>query len=426
MIAGGRRALLSSAAALAAAALTPTGCRHGAERDGERLVVPLWFSYGGKNREVLLDLVRRFNESQGRVLVRPTYQGDYFEALAKVRTALAAGVAPALTHVVGEVVPYLADAGVLEPLGGYEGAHDLGIMAPLDQAGSFGGGAPGELFALPFNRSVPLAYLNGTLVSAGQAPRTWADLRALARELTRRGSGGEARFGFEVPISWWFWAAMAVQAGGELLGPSGEPTLGGDAGVEALAFWQTLSHRDRTMRPPAGRDYNAWQVTNQDFLAGRAATIWTSAAFLRYLEENASFPVIAAPLPGHVRPAAFVGGTFFVLLRQAPAAQKEAAWAFLRWMCGPGPAAEWAERTGYLPVSRAGYEQMLARGFYEKHPNDRAAIKQLEAAYPWPWRPELFRVEREAVEPRLERAVLLDEDPRAALEAARRAALEDG
>ncbi|HEU4412893.1 MAG TPA: ABC transporter substrate-binding protein [Polyangiaceae bacterium] len=421
----GRRAWLS-AAPLAAAALASAGCRRDAEREGGRVVVSLWFSYGGKNREVLLELVRRFNEGQARVLVRPTYQGDYFEALAKVRTALAAGVAPALTHVVGEVVPYLAEAGVLEPLSGYEGARDLGLLPPLDQAGSFDAAGPRELFALPFNRSVPLAYLNGSLVPAAQAPRTWADLRALARDLTRRGGGGEARFGFEVPISWWFWAAMAVQAGGELLGPAGEPTLGGEAGVEALAFWQTLAHRDRTMRPPAGRDYNAWQVTNQDFLAGRAATIWTSAAFLRYLEENASFPVVAAPLPAHARPAAFVGGTFFVLLRQAPPAQKEAAWAFLRWVCGPGPAAEWAERTGYLPVSRGAYEQMLARGFYEKHPNDRAALAQLEAAHPWPWRPELFRVEREIVEPRLERAVLLDEDPRAALDAARRAAREDG
>jgi sn-glycerol 3-phosphate transport system substrate-binding protein len=413
----GRRAWL-------AAALAGAGCRRDAERDGERVVAPLWFSYGGKNREVLLELVARFNESQARVLVRPTYQGDYFEALAKVRTALAAGVAPALTHVVGEVVPYLAEAGVLEPLGGYDGAADLDLLSPLDQAGGFEGGAAHPLVALPFNRSVPLAYLNGSLVPAAQAPRTWNDLRALARALSGRGPGGAARWGFEVPISWWFWAAMAVQAGGQLLGPGGEPTLGGEAGEQALAFWQTLAHRDRSMHPPAGRDYTAWQITNQDFLAGRAATIWTSAAFLRYLEENANFPVVAAPLPSLVRPGAFVGGTYFVLLRQSPAPQREAAWAFLRWMCGPEPAAEWAERTGYLPVTRGALARMTARGFYDQHPNDKAALAQLEAAHPWPWHPELFRIEREIVEPRLERAVLRDEDPRAALADARRAARE--
>jgi sn-glycerol 3-phosphate transport system substrate-binding protein len=421
----GRRAFLSSAAALAAAALAAPACRRDAERDGNRLVVPLWFSYGGKNREVLLDLVGRFNESQGDVLVRPTYQGDYFEALAKVRTALAAGVAPALTHVVGEVVPYLAEAGVLEPLGGYEGASDLRIVPALGQGGGFEGGDRRPLVALPFNRSVPLAYLNASLVPASQAPRTWADLRALARSFTRPGGAGEARWGFEVPISWWFWAAMVMQAGGTLLGPRGEPTLGGEAGEEALAFWQALVHEDRTMRPPPGRDYNAWQVTNQDFLAGRAATVWTSAAFLRYLEENARFPVVAAPLPARARPGVIAGGTFFVLLRQASAAQKQAAWAFLRFMCSPEPAADWAERTGYLPVSEGALELLRARGFYDRHPNDKVALDQLSAAHPWPWQPDLFRIEREIVEPHLERAVLLRQDPRATLAEARRLARED-
>ena len=72
-------------------------CRRGprvSTREGGRTVATLWFSYGGRNREVLLDLVARFNRAQPRYLVRATYQGDYFEALAKLRTALAAGVAP--------------------------------------------------------------------------------------------------------------------------------------------------------------------------------------------------------------------------------------------------------------------------------------------------------------------------------------------
>ena len=49
---------------------------------------------------------------------------------------------------------------------------------------------------------------------------------------------------------------------------------------------------------PPGRDYNAWQATNTDFLARKTAMIWTSTAFLNYLETNATFPVVAAPLPG--------------------------------------------------------------------------------------------------------------------------------
>jgi hypothetical protein len=80
--------------------------------------------------------------------------------------------------------------------------------------------------------------------------------------------------------------------------------LGGEAGVKALRFWQELVHERRVMRPPPGRDYNAWQAANQDFLAGRAAMVITNSAFLRYLERNASFPVTVAPVPRDVRAAA--------------------------------------------------------------------------------------------------------------------------
>src|SRR5690349_12208491 len=116
-----RRAALRSALALSGAAL---GCAEPSAPPG-RVVVPFWFTYGGRNRATLETLVTRFNASQADVWARAIFQGDYFEGLAKLRTALAAGAAPPLSHVIGEVVPYLAEAGVLEPLDDYPGAHTL-------------------------------------------------------------------------------------------------------------------------------------------------------------------------------------------------------------------------------------------------------------------------------------------------------------
>jgi sn-glycerol 3-phosphate transport system substrate-binding protein len=417
-----RRALTTLAASIALAASRSIGC---ASREPDDDEATLWFAYGGKNREVLLDLVRRFEQEDPRFRVKATYQGDYFESLAKLRTSIAARAAPTLTHVVGEVVPYLADAGVLDPL------DDLADLAPtlvreVAQEGAYTNGGARPLVALPFNRSTPIAYVNGALFDElGLAPpRTWDELRAAANKATTRASSGETtRFGFACPIDWWFWIAMTAQAGGEVVGPNGEPTLGGAAGVEALRFWQTLVREDRVMKPPPGRDYNAWQAVHNDFLAKRAAMIWTSTAFLRYLEENASFPVRAAPLPSKVRAAVPIGGTMFVVPKGAPPRRRAAASAFLRWMMQPAQAERWATKTGYIPVSRGAIEALEQRGYYREHPNDRVAIDQLAAASPWPWAPTLFRVQREAVQPRLEEAVLAARDPEAALADARRAAL---
>ncbi len=411
-----RRAVLKTLVA-GFGTLSAPACTRQAQQEGRDLAT-LWFSYGGKNREVLLELVKRFNASQSRYQVRATYQGDYFEALAKVRTALAAGVAPSVTHVVGEVVPYLAQAGVLESLDHYEGAQELGLVPELAQQGSYEGGAKHPLVAIPFNRSTPILLGNARwLDRAGvQPPTTWSELELAARRLSELGTKGSS--GYEVPVSWWFWVALVWQAGGELLSPAGEVLLGGDAGVEALEHWQRMVHVEHSMRVPPGRDYNAWQVCNEDFLAQRVGLICTSTAFLRYLEENATFPVRAMPLPGLRRRAVPTGGTLFTILAQAPSREKQAAWAFLRWMTQPQAARYWATQTGYLPVSRAAITELHDDGFYRAHPNDRVVLEQLPEVHQWPWQANLFRVQRDAIEPRLEAAVIEDLDARKVLQEA--------
>jgi sn-glycerol 3-phosphate transport system substrate-binding protein len=404
-----RRAFLLASAALSGAS---AGCDREAVPAG-RLVVPFWFTYGGRNRATLEKLVARFNAAQKEIWIRAVFQGDYFEGLAKLRTALAAGAAPPLSHVVGEVVPYLAEAGVLEPLDDYPGAAALGLIPQLDQAGSFRGGGERPRVIVPFNRSTPIAYANARLLGDRTAPTTWEALRATARELT-----GPGRFGFGCPIDWWYWAALVGQAGGHVVEPDGRVSLGGAAGVAAIAFWQNLV-RDGLMKQPPGRDYNAWEQLSQDFLAGRVAMIWTSTAFVRYLEETADFPVRALPLPHGVRGSVPTGGTHFVLLKSAPRELKQAAWRFVRFLLEPEPAATWSSETGYLPVTQAAAAHLESSGFYGTHPNYRVALDQLPVAEPWPWSRGLFRIQREVVQPRLEAAVLEQRDPAQALREAR-------
>jgi sn-glycerol 3-phosphate transport system substrate-binding protein len=413
-----RRDVLRASAALAA-----LGCvqRTRPVREDGRVVVTFWYAYGDLVRKVLLELVARYNASQSRVLVKAVHQGDYFEALAKLRTAIAAGAAPTLSHVVLEVVPYLARAGVLEPLDDYEGARAIPFVPALDQRGSFAGSEREPLVSIPFNRSTPIVFANARVLEDEHVamPRTWEELAEAARRLTRRASNGDIRWGFEVPISWWYWVAMVGQAGGRLVDPDGRMTLGGDAGVEAIRFWQRLVREDHVMRPPPGRDYQAWQSSNESFLQGRVAMMWSSTAYVRYLENNARFPVVAAPLPRHVRVSVPTGGTMFVLLRAAPDEEKLAAWEFVRWMCDTEQTIAWSTRTGYLPVTRPAVARLTEQQWYAHHPNDRVAYDQLTDAAAWPWSPELFRIDRDIVEPRLEDAVLSGRDARALMDEAR-------
>jgi sn-glycerol 3-phosphate transport system substrate-binding protein len=113
------------------------------------------------------------------------------------------------------------------------------------------------------------------------------------------------------------------------------------------------------------------------------------------------------------------GGTFFVVVKQAPAEEKLAAARFLRFFCEPEQAAYLSTRTGYLPTTEPAVARMRAEGFFARHPNDAVAQAQLADVDPWPWEPMLFRIERDVVDPRLEEAVITGRDARAALDEAR-------
>ncbi len=388
----------------------------------------MWFSYGGRNRETLERLIARFNDSHAEHYLHGVFQGDYYEGIAKLRLGVAAKAPPSMSHVIGEVIPYLAHAGVLEPLDAYDGANTLDVIPELGQERSWIGGGDRPLVALPFNRSTPIAYLNGDIFAEARlsAPNTWEELRSTARTLTVKNGDRTTRYGFECPISWWFWVALLNQAGGDVVEPDGTVSLGGEAGVQAIELWQTLVNDDRTMKPPPGRDANANESTNNDFLSGRAAMIWTSTAFLKYFEDNAPFPVVAAPLPAGKRRGMATGGTHFVLLADAPTEEKRTAWRFLEWMMQTEQVIEWSTSTGYMPTTRSAVERLEKSGYYVENPNFRVAYDQLAVARPWPWSKNLFRIQREVVQPRLEEAVLSRANAGALLAEARREARQWG
>src|SRR4029077_2780225 len=105
------------------------------------IVAQFWYSFGGKNREVTEAHIKKFNESQSKYRIEGTFQGDYFQALAKIRAAAITKTAPAAFHVVGEALATLLQVGLLESMEEYAkgpNGTDLADFVPgLTQAGYF-------------------------------------------------------------------------------------------------------------------------------------------------------------------------------------------------------------------------------------------------------------------------------------------------
>lgn len=134
--------------------------------------------------------------------------------------------------------------------------------------------------------------------------------------------------------------------------------------------------------------------------------IFTSTAFLSYMTENAKFKVGTAFLPAKVKSAVPTGGTYFVLLKDAPPAQKEAGWACIKWMTEAEQTISLSKATGYMPVRLSAINSPAMQSFYKDNPNYKVALDQLKHAQKFPFSPALFEIQREVIQPNLEAAVL--------------------
>jgi sn-glycerol 3-phosphate transport system substrate-binding protein len=111
-------------------------------------------------------------------------------------------------------------------------------------------------------------------------------------------------------------------------------------------------------------------------------------------------------MPARAKSAVPTGGTFFVMLKEAPAPQKEAGWAFIKWMTDPAQTISLSKATGYMPIRTSAINSAEMQAFYRDNPNYKVALDQLRHAQKFPFSQGLFEIQREVIQPNLEGAVL--------------------
>lgn len=378
-----------------------------AENDGS-VEIDFWYSLGGKNGEVIQGMVKEFNESQDEVTVNATFQGDYYENHAKVLSAIPAGTQPDVTMIEIASIGAFAEAGALEDLKPYvEGENGINLN-------DFVKGLMGNsywkdtLYAILFNRSTPLLYLNRDMLEkAGldpAGPKTWNELREYARALTKK----DEIFGFSTPIDIWFYEALVFENGGGILSADGtKPAFNSPEGIEPVEFWQEMIDEGIMKRPP-GEKYNAWDVARQDFINQKVGMIFTSTGSLNMLMEQAQgFEVGTAFLPAKKSYGVPTGGTNLVILSKSSSEEKKAAWKFIKFMTSQEQTIHWSKSTGYMPVRVSAVESAEMKKLYAEKPQFKVAVDQLEYAKPRPMVPG-YKELQEIIMNEIQRAIIDD------------------
>ncbi|HEX2517435.1 MAG TPA: extracellular solute-binding protein, partial [Chloroflexota bacterium] len=193
-----------------------------------------------------------FMEQQAPVKVERTAISNHTELLDKLTVAFVSGTGPDVFNIGSPGVAQFAHPGFLLPLDGYPRSKKE--AADFFESGLRIGSYKGKLYGFTYYADMRIMlYRKDLLAQAGlpaerQAlPKTWDQLRELARKLTRWEGGQISRIGFDVPkTDEALWFNVVHQQGVDVLNKElTRATVGGPEGERALQLMVDLLHRDR-------------------------------------------------------------------------------------------------------------------------------------------------------------------------------------
>lgn len=380
-----RRAVLAGAAGLLAPLARPALVRAAAPVSLE-FYFPV--AVGGPITKIVDAYANDFMQAHPDIRLTPVYAGSYVDTLTKAMTASKAGRGPQLAVMLSVDAYTLIDENLILPMDLlFTAAEDKAWLAGFYPAFLRNGEINGHNWGVPFQRSTVVLYTNKAAFSeAGldpeKAPASWAEHTAFAQKLTKREGDRTTRWGTQIPSSgfpYWLYQALAAEAGVELANADGTKVAFDSPGaVEALQYWVDLSARYKVHAPGVVQ----WGTTPADFLAGKAAMIWTTTGNLSHIRANAKFPFGVAMLPAGTRRGTPTGGGNFYLFKSATAEQRDAARVFLRWIASPERAAQWGIDTGYVATRPDAWTTPAMQKYVTGFPAAAVARDQLQYAVP--------------------------------------------
>jgi ABC-type glycerol-3-phosphate transport system substrate-binding protein/DNA-binding transcriptional regulator YhcF (GntR family) len=279
--------------------------------------------------------------------------------------AVAEGQAPDLAVLDSVWVPEFAEAGFVHALEDLDedwihDEHETDFLGPLAAASRYGGRTFG---VSAFGDVAGLWYRRKELDAVGMAPpRTWPELRAVARALAENGvphpivMPGGSRGG---ETTAYCLIAFLASNGGRVL-DDGHVTLGSPETAQALRFVRQLMDDGFMSRDVVAYD---WDRPIRLLAEGDAAISFGGSYEARKLAEGLGVSMhklwdhvgfIAVPAGPRGTPASVTGTMVYGILRQA--AQPRLAMRLLKEIVAPETLARIAGTTGRIPSRRSAVE----------------------------------------------------------------------
>ncbi|MFD8479747.1 ABC transporter substrate-binding protein [Kitasatospora sp. NPDC059673] len=356
--------------------------------------IEFWHSMTGKNAEQLTALVNQFNAAhQGKIEVKPLFQGTYDDLIAKYKASVQQKATPAVVQVYDIGTRFMIDSKQTVPAQAFadkDGFSLDDLQANIRNYYSVGG----KLQSMPFNSSMPLLYLNDDAfkeagLDPAKPPTSLAELGEMAKQLTKKDDSGKTvRYGFGAAIYGWFVEQLLAENGALYCdadngrsGKAGKVAFDSAKGAEIVQWWADLVKGGYAAN--TGRQTPDAQAA---FKAGTVAMHLESTGVLRGYTEAAKFTVGTAPFPktaaGDQGGPIIGGASLWISGPGHSDAQKRASWEFEKFLTAPEQQAVWHTGTGYFPVNSKALDLPADKEWVGKFPQFQTAIDQLKATKP--------------------------------------------
>lgn len=423
-----RRSLLAAAALSAALAATPAFAQAPTE-------IELFFPVpvDGQLARDMTGLIKEFNEANPAIKATPVYTGSYDETLIKTRAAMKAGKPPAAVIMSANFLLDLKLEGEIQKLDDLikaDGKTNQQFMGQFFPALHGNAVIERSVYGVPFHNSTPLLYINADHfkeagLDADNPPKTWQELAAAAKKLTKREGERVTRWGIMAPSNYdyggWILQALTQSNGGQWFNVDygGEVYYDSPSMLGALTFWSDLVAKHKVH--PAG--VQAGGAVSTAFLSGQASMMLLSTGSLTHIRNNAKFPYKVAFVPKNVKNEVPIGGASLVVPAGVEGERRKGAWTLINWLTSPEKSGWWSRATGYFAPNMAAYETPAMKEFIAKNPDAGIAVSQLAYAKPWFATYKTVPV-RKAIEDELQAVLSGKKQPKDALVAAQKTADE--
>jgi len=343
-----------------------------------RIKFELWQGLTGDLGERVNDVCKRFNDSQKEFEIVCVSQGSYDEAVQNSIAAFRAKKHPTIVQVF--------DAGTADLMLSNAFYPATKLMADngykIDWANYFPGvsnyyaTSKGELYSFPFNSSTAIFYWNKDAfakIGKTAGPQTWEEVETISRDLKK--AGYDCAFAFEYDT----WQMME-----QFSAIHGQPIAtraNGYEGLDAELVFNKTKFVDYVKFLKKGHAEGIFKIKVKEtgatiaeaFSSGECQMTMMSVASHGSVAKTAkagmNWDVAMLPVfAGTKRTNSLVGGASLWALSGKSADEYRGAAAFFAFIAKPESEEFWSTVTGYIPVTKTGFQYMTDKGFYAKAP----------------------------------------------------------